>query len=156
MIQTFYAPKPAEGAPALGFGAQFSLPTRTDSALAGAGWGAGPAFVIFGQAGDLSWGSVLGHMWGENGYNVSILQPILVYGLGDGWYFGYNNVLSYNWNAPAGSSNELIPIGAMAGRTWVINDAGTAVDLNVGYYAVNRSPTGGPDRQFKFGISFFF
>ena len=44
----------------------------------------------------------------------------------------------------------------MAGRTFVINDKGTALDLNVGYYAVNRSPLGGPDRQFKFGVSVFF
>lgn len=155
-IQAFYAPTPTEGAPALGFGAQVSLPTRSDSALAGAGWGAGPAFVIFGQAGELSWGGVIGHMWGEDSFSTSILQPILVYGLGDGWYAGYNNVISYNWNAPEGSDKALIPLGLMAGRTWVINEKGTAVDLNAGYYAVNRSPIGGPDRQFKFGISFFF
>lgn len=156
IVQAFYAPTPGPSGLALGYGLQVSLPTHSDDALAGAGWGAGPAFVIFGQAGNLSWGGVLAHMWGENDYSVSILQPIINYGLGDGWYVGYNNVISYNWKAPSGSERMLIPIGLMAGRTFVIDASGTAMDVNVGYYTVNRSPQGGPNRQFKFGVSVFF
>ncbi len=90
-LQAFYAPTPGESGIAIGYGLQASLPTRTDDALTGAGWGAGPAFVVFGQTGDLSWGGVLGHMWGEDNFSVTIVQPILTYGLGEGWYFGYNN-----------------------------------------------------------------
>lgn len=155
-VQFFYAPRPGESGLALGFGGQVSLPTRSNDALAGAGWGAGPAFVLFGQTGDLSWGGVLGHMWGEQKFSTSVLQPIVTYGLGQGWYVGYNNVISYNWNAPSSAEAWQIPIGLYGGRTIALNDEGRAVDLNVGYYAVNRSPQGGPDSQFKFGISFFF
>lgn len=156
VVQAFYAPT-VSGSTAYGFGAQVSLPTHTKESLKGAGWGAGPAAVVFGQAGDLSWGAVLAHMWGENGFSTTILQPILSYGLGGGWYFGYNNAVSYNWKAANNEEAWLVPLGMMFGRTIVTNEeTGTAVDLNAGYYVVNRAPTGGPDRQFKFGISFFF
>ncbi|SLN19918.1 hypothetical protein TRL7639_00473 [Falsiruegeria litorea R37] len=155
-VQAFYAPT-ATGNIAYGFGAQVSLPTHTKASLEGPGWGAGPAAVVFGQSGDLSWGAVLAHMWGENNYSTTILQPIVNYGLGSGWYIGYNNVVSYNWKAPNNDEAWQVPLGLMVGRTIVTNEeSGTAVDVNVGYYTVNRSPTGGPDRQFKFGLSFFF
>ncbi|NOD36276.1 MULTISPECIES: hypothetical protein [unclassified Ruegeria] len=155
-VQAFYAPTPS-GNISLGYGLQVSLPTHTDDALQGAGWGAGPAFVMFGQAGDLSWGGVLAHMWGESDFNTTILQPILIYGLGGGWYFGYNNVISYNWNASNNDEAWLVPLGLTVGKTIITNDEkGTALDLSAGYYDVTQSPTGGPNRQFKFGISFFF
>ncbi len=156
-LQAFYAPTPGESGIAIGYGLQASLPTRTDDALAGAGWGAGPAFVVFGQTGDLSWGGVLGHMWGEDNFSVTIVQPILTYGLGEGWYFGYNNVLSYNWNADSSDEAWTIPLGLTVGKTSIINEAsGTAMDLSLGYYALERKPEGGPDTQLKIGLSFFF
>lgn len=156
-VQAFYAPTPGESGIAVGYGMQVSLPTHSDPALAGAGWGAGPAFVIFGQSGDLSWGGVLGHMWGENDFSVSIIQPILTYGLGQGWYFGYNNVMSYNWKAANSREAWTIPIGLTVGKTSILNEAkGTAMDVSVGYYALDRKPTGGPDSQIKLGLSFFF
>ncbi len=155
-VQLFYAPTPGENGLALGFGGQVSLPTRSNSSLAGAGWGAGPAFVLFGQTGNLSWGGVLGHMWGEEKFSTSVLQPIITYGLGKGWYVGYNNVISYNWNAPSSSEALQVPIGLYGGRTIALNDEGSAVDLNIGYYGIRRTPAGGPDSQFKFGISYFF
>ena len=95
-------------------------------------------------------------MWGENNFSTSIIQPILIYGLGEGWYVGYNNVISYNWKAGSNDEAWQVPLGLMAGRTIAYGDEGRAVDLNIGYYAVNRAPTGGPNRQAKFGISFFF
>ena len=155
-VQAFYAPTPA-GNIAYGFGLQVSLPTHTHASLKGAGWGAGPAGVVFGQSGDLSWGAVLAHMWGEDGFSTTILQPILSYGLGSGWYVGYNNVVSYNWNAANNSEAWTVPIGLMAGRTIVTNEqTGNALDLQAGYYLLDRSPEGAANRQFKFGISFFF
>ena len=156
VLQGFYAPTPGENGIALGYGLQASLPTRSDDALAGAGWGLGPAFVVFGQAGELSWGGVAAHMWGENDFSVSIVQPILIYGLGQGWYAGYNNVISYNWNV-AKDDAWSVPLGLTFGKTTVVNEeTGTAVDLSIGYYTLERSPTGGPDSQIKFGISVFF
>lgn len=155
-VQAFYAPA-ATGSVAYGFGVQVSLPTHTKDSLKGAGWGAGPAAVVFGQSGNLSWGAVLAHMSGENNFSTTILQPILSYGLGSGWYVGYNNVISYNWKAPNNDEAWQIPVGLMVGRTIVTNETtGRAVDISAGYYTLNRTPSGGPDRQFKLGLSFFF
>lgn len=155
-VQAFYAPKPS-GNISLGAGLQASLPTRTKSSLAGAGWGAGPAGVIFGQSGDLSWGGVLAHMWGEDSFSTTILQPILTYGVGQGWYVGYNNVMSYNWKAENNDEAWTVPLGLMAGRTIVTDEeTGTAIDVSLGYYTLNRKPSGGPDQQFKLGLNFFF
>ena len=154
-LQAFYSPV-VEGDISFGFGAQVSLPTRTRASLTGAGWGGGPAGVIFGQTGDLSWGAVVAHMWGGSNFSTSILQPILTYGLGQGWYVGYNNVVSYNWSATGGQA-WTVPLGLMAGRTIVTNEEkGTAVDISIGYYALGTSPQGGPDQQLKVGLNFFF
>ncbi len=156
-VQAFYAPTPGPSGIALGYGLQVSMPTHTNDALAGAGWGAGPAFVVFGQAGELSWGAVIAHMWGEDDFSVSILQPILNYGLGEGWYVGYNNVISYNWNASGNDEAWAVPLGLTAGKTSIINESkGTAMDVSLGYYVLERKPDGGPDRQVKIGLSFFF
>ncbi|MEM6577636.1 MAG: hypothetical protein AAF678_04025 [Pseudomonadota bacterium] len=156
-VQAFYAPQPGEDGLALGYGLQTSFRTRTDSALAGAGWGAGPAFVVFGQTGDLSWGGVVAHMWGEESFSTTIFQPIVTYGLGQGWYVGYNNVISYNWNARSGDEAWSVPVGLTAGKTTVLNEeSGTALDLSLGYYALERRPQGGPDSQIKLGVSLFF
>ena len=155
-VQAFYAPTPS-GDIALGYGLQVSLPTHTKNSLKGAGWGGGPAFVIFGQSGDLSWGGVLAHMWGENNFSTTILQPILIYGLGGGWYLGYNNVISYNWKAASEADAWQIPLGLTVGKTIITNEEkGTAMDLSLGFYDLNRTPSGGADRQLKFGVSFFF
>lgn len=155
-LQAFYSPT-SNGNISYGYGLQVSLPTHTKSSLKGAGWGMGPAVVVFGQAGDLSWGGVLAHMWGENSFNTTILQPIVIYGLGSGWYVGYNNVISYNWSAPNNSEAWQVPVGLTVGKTLITNETkGTALDLSLGYYNVNRTPSGGPDRQMKLGVSFFF
>lgn len=156
VIQGFYTPNPT-GNVTYGYGLQVSLPTHSSSAFKGAGWGAGPAAVVFGQTGDLSWGGVLAHMWGEDGFSTTIAQPILTYGLGQGWYFGYNNVVSYNWNAANTQEAWTVPIGLTAGRTIIVNEeSGTALDLSLGYYLIDRAPTGAANRQIKFGVSLFF
>ncbi|MDK3075736.1 hypothetical protein QO034_21975 [Sedimentitalea sp. JM2-8] len=157
ILQAYYAPTPAEGAVSLGYGIQVSLPTRTDDSLAGAGWGAGPAFVLFGQTGDLSWGALLAHIWGENDFSVTTIQPILLYGFGSGWYVGYNNSLTYDWKAASDTEAWQIPLGLTIGRTIVLDEVkGTAMDVSLGWYDLDRKPKGGADSQIKFGLSYFF
>jgi hypothetical protein len=97
MIQAFIVPQ-TDGDIKFGFGPQVSVPTHTDSILAGPGWGIGAAAVAFGFAGDLSYGGILGHHWGENGFSLTTVQPIVMYNMDlfGGSYIGYNNSITYD------------------------------------------------------------
>ena len=127
-LQAFYAPKPAEGAPALGFGLQFSLPTRTDDALAGAGWGAGPGFVIFVTGRRSELGRCSGPYVGRKQLQ-HLDHPADPDLRARRWLVcRYNNVISYNWKAASNDEAWQVPLGLMAGRTIAYGDKGRAVD----------------------------
>lgn len=65
--------------------------------------------------------------------------------------------MSYNWKAENNDKAWTVPLGLMAGRTIVTDEeTGTAIDVSLGYYTLNRKPSGGPDQQFKLGLNFFF
>lgn len=152
MVQAFYVPQ-TDGGIKFGFGPQFSLPTHTDPALAGPEFGAGAAAVAFGFAGNLSYGGIVGHHWGQKGFSLTTLQPIAMYNveLFGGSYFGYNNSITYDWDAKAWQ----VPLGLTFGKTFVFED-GHALDMSVGAYSLAIRPDGAPDFQIKFGISVFF
>ncbi|WP_420413722.1 hypothetical protein [Roseibium sp.] len=156
ILQGFFVPQ-IEGLPIkFGVGPQVSLRSRTDSVVGGPGWGAGLAAVAFGFAGDLSYGGIFGHHWGQNSFSLSTIQPIVFYNtqfLG-GSYFGYNNSITYDWSAKAGNRWQ-VPVGLTVGKTFVL-ESGTAIDANFGGYGLAAHPEGGADAQFKFGISVFF
>lgn len=155
ILQGFFVPQTA-GDIKFGFGPQVSLRTRTDSALAGPGWGGGAAAVVFGFAGDLSYGGIVGHHWGQDSFSLSTLQPIVFYNseLFGGSYVGYNNSITYDWDADS-SDRWQVPLGVTVGKTFLF-DSGHALDFNVGGYELLERPSGGADWQFKFGISLFF
>ena len=156
LLQGFVVPQ-IENAPIkFGIGPQVSLRSRTDDAVAGPGWGAGLAAVAFGFAGNLSYGGIVGHHWGEDNFNLTTLQPIVFYNtdfLG-GSYVGYNNSVTYNWTGDAGDRWQ-VPLGLTVGKTFLF-DNGFAVDTNIGGYTLAAHPDGGADTQFKFGVSVFF
>ncbi|MEJ2285928.1 MAG: hypothetical protein P8X85_20325 [Desulfobacterales bacterium] len=104
-----------------GVGPQVSIPTHTTKRVAGPKWGAGMAGGFFGFAGELSYGALLGHHWGEDDFSVTTIQPIVFYNLAalSGVYVGYNNSITYNWNADAGDRWQ-IPLGLTAGKTMAI------------------------------------
>ncbi|MEP2703401.1 MAG: hypothetical protein ABJQ71_18560 [Roseibium sp.] len=155
-LQGFFVPQ-LEGLPfKFGVGPQVSVRSRTDTVVGGPGWGAGAAAVAFGFAGNLSYGAIASHHWGQDNFNLSTLQPIVLYNtefLG-GSYFGYNNSITYNWTAKS-SDKWQVPVGLTVGKTFVLEN-GTAIDANIGGYGLAAHPRGGADAQFKFGISVFF
>lgn len=156
MLQGFFVPQLENSPIKIGFGPQVSLRTRTDPAVGGPGWGAGLAGVAFGFAGDVAYGGVFGHHWGEDNFNLSTVQPIVFYNsdLFGGSYVGYNNSITYNWTADAGDRWQ-VPFGLTVGKTFAF-DGGYAVDVNVGGYGLVAHPRGGADAQVKFGVSVFF
>ncbi len=156
MAQGFFVPE-IEGAKlSFGVGPQISFNTHTDDALSGPGWGGGVAGVVFGFAGNLSYGGVVGHHWGEDGFSLTTIQPIVMYNtefLG-GSYFGYNNSITHDWDADSGNAWQ-VPVGLTFGKTMLF-DSGYALDLSLGGYGLAARPSGGADWQLKFGISVFF
>lgn len=154
-LQGFFVPK-TESSIKYGFGPQVSLRTRTDSVLGGPGWGGGLAAVVFGFAGQLAYGGILGHHWGQDSFSLSTIQPIVFYNmkLFGGSYIGYNNSITYDWSA-SGSDAWQVPAGLTVGKTFILR-SGYLLDVNLGGYHLAAAPQGGADQQFKFGISLFF
>lgn len=154
-LQGFFVPA-TEGGIKFGFGPQVSIRTRTNDALGGPGWGVGAAAVAFGFAGDLSYGAIIGQHWGQKGFNLTTIQPIAMYNLDlfGGSYVGYNNSITYDWDAGAGSKWQ-VPLGLTLGKTFLF-ESGHALDISLGGYGLAVRPNGGADWQMKLGISLLF
>ena len=154
-VQAFYVPE-TSGNLKYGFGPQLSLPTNSGATFVGPGWGVGAAAVVFGFAGDLSYGGIVGHHFAENDFSLTTFQPIVMYNLDlfGGSYIGYNNSILYNWKASSGDA-WTVPLGATFGKTFV-SKSGYATDVNIGAYKLAERPAGGPDWVAKFGLSVFF
>ena len=156
ILQAFWVPSGKIGNLSYGFGPQVAIDTAEDPALSGLGNGLGLAAVAFGFAGDLSYGGILGHIWGENDVDVTTIQPIVLYNtdfLG-GSYFGYNNTIAYNWGAPSGS-RWTVPLGLTLGKTWAQPNGG-AIDASIGAYYLVEAPAGANETQIKLGLSYIF
>jgi len=153
-LQGFFVPK-TDSSIKFGFGPQVSLRTRTDSALGGPGWGGGLAGVVVGFTGDLSYGAILGHHWGQDNFNLTTVQPFVYYNLEwfGGSYIGYNNSITYDWSAPKRDAWQ-VPLGLTMGKT-LLFQKGDMLDLSLGAYGLTTAPPGGADWQLKFGISYF-
>jgi hypothetical protein len=156
IVQYFFSPK-SDGNIKWGVGPQVSLKTRTSDQQAGPGWGAGVAGVIFAGVGNWSLGAIAMQHWGEeNDFNVATVQGIVTYNFESmpGAYIGYNNALTYNWEAK--SDNKLtLPLGLTAGRTILLGN-GDGLDFSLGAYDLVERPENAPEWQLKVGLSYFF
>ena len=152
--QFFFSPK-TDSAWKWGAGPMISLRTRTDEAVAGPGWGAGPVGVLVGGLSpDVSLSVVGGHLWGqEDGFSTSFSQLMLFYNppFAPGWAIGYNNTLSYNWNT-SGSDAWTVPLGFVVGKTMDLG-GGYGLDVNAGPYWNVVKPDGAADFILKFGVT---
>jgi hypothetical protein len=156
VIQNFIVPQ-SDADFKFGFGPQFSLRTRTHEEVGGPGWGAGLAVVGFGFAGDFSYGGIIGHHWGQAGFNMTTIQPMIYYNSPRfvGSYLAYNNSITHDWSASNHGDAWQVPLGLTIGKTFLL-DGGNSLDLNLGVYTVATGPVGAADTQFKFGVSWFF
>ena len=155
MVQYFFSPKSESGIK-WGTEPQVSLRTRTSDRQAGPGWGGGVAAVIFGGVGNLALGAIGMQHWGEKKFSVGTLQAIAMYNFEStpGMYLGYNNAMTFNWEASSGNTLTL-SLGLTFGRTMPLS-GGAGTDLNIGAYNLIEWPTDAPQWQMKFGISYFF
>jgi len=153
-LQFFVSPK-TDGSLKWGVGPQLSLKTRTSDRQAGPGWGAGVGAVIFGAAGQLSYGALVAQHWGDD-FSLLTIQPIVVYIFKSlpGAYVGYNNSMTYNWKASEGNAFTM-PLGLTFGKA-VVRGNGDFWDLSVGVYPLAVRPERAPKWQLKLGVSYFF
>jgi hypothetical protein len=153
-LQFFFSPR-SDSSWKWGVGPTFTLKTRTDDKLAGAGWGAGPIGVVVGGVGDVSIAAIAGHVWGdENGFSTSIFQPMVFYNLPEAWTIHYNNIISYDWNATSG--NEwTVPLGLGVSKTFVLK-SGVGVEPALGWYYNVEQPEGAAQHAIKWAVNFVF
>lgn len=152
IVQTFFNPK-GDGAWKWGIGPQFSLKTATDSAVAGPGWGAGVGGVLVGGAGDFAFAFLVNQHWGQSGFSVSSVQPMIFYNLPSlpGFAISYNNTISLDWNGTAG--NEwTVPLGLGVSQAFQVG-GGHGLELLLGYYWMVERPEGAPDSQLRFMVN---
>jgi hypothetical protein len=154
IVQYFFSPK-SEGSWKWGLGPQVTLKTRTNDRLAGPGWGGGLAGVIFGGSGQWSYGAIAMQVWGEDDFSILTLQLIVLYMLQSlpGAYIGYNNSVTYDWNAETDAWT--VPLGLTFGRA-VVRENVDFWDFSLGGYPLVVRPDGAPSWQLKLGVSYFF
>lgn len=152
VLQSFISPKTG-GNLKFGIGPQVSLKTRSSRAVAGPGWGAGISAVVTGFSGPVTYGMIAGQHWGEEGYSVATINPVLMYNapVFGGSYVGYANSMSYNWKAESGDRWQ-IPLGLTAGKTFGLK-SGAAIDFSLGAYRMVKRPQDGAEGQIKIGLS---
>ena len=155
IVQYFFSPK-SDATWKWGIGPQVSLRTRTGDRQAGPGWGAGVAAVVFGGVGNWALGTIGMQHWGQDDYSVGTLQVIAMYNFESmpGTYLGYNNSITYNWEADSGNKLTL-PLGVTFGRTLLLGN-GDGLDLNIGAYKLSERPENASEWQAKFGVSYYF
>ncbi len=151
-LQTFFNPK-SEGAWKWGVGPQFSLKTATDSAVAGPGWGIGVGAVVVGGVGDFSFAFLVNQHWGQDGFSVASLQPMVFFNLPSlpGFTIHYNNTIAVDWNATEGKE-WTVPLGLGVSQAFQLG-GGHGLDVLLGAYGMAARPDGAPNWQLKFGIS---
>lgn len=155
IVQGLYVPPGQDGLIRFGVGPQVALATHTESATQGSGWGGGIAGGAFGFAGDLAFGGIANHLWGEDGFSTTTVQPIIYYNLetpGIGpWFVGYNAPITYDWNAESGDAWE-VPLGLTVGKTFVLPSK-DSLQFAVGAYDLVETSANGNDWQLRFSIN---
>ena len=152
-LQFFFSPK-TDGSWKWGLGPTITLRTRTNEQFSGPGWGAGPIAVLVGGAGNLSIAAITGHVWGQESFSLSILQPMTFYNIGqNGWTVHYNNIISYDWNAKSGN-NWTVPLGLGVSKTYAVGKIG--IEPLIGFYWNVAKPDGAADQTLKWSVNFLF
>lgn len=136
-----------------GVGAAGTLPTATESDLAGKQWRLGPE--LFGGV-IRDWGLVgalVSNQWNVAGwenesYSVMTAQYFYAYGLGKGWQIAASPVITYDWHADSDEALTL-PIGVGLAKTTKINGKPWKFAVQLQYFT-EQPDAFGPDVLLKF------
>jgi hypothetical protein len=130
-----------------------TLPTATDSDVAGKQLRLGPEFLLakfekwglYGIFPSHQW-NVTG--WSDESFSTTQFQPVLKFLLGDGWTVGSSPIGNYNWE----SSEWTIPINLTVSKTALLGKTPWKFDLETNYYVVQPDAFG-PQWMIGFSIS---
>jgi hypothetical protein len=142
-----------------GVGPSVSMPTASETQLGSGKWSIGPTAVVLLQPKWGTWGVLGRHIWSVAGdsaradVNQTLIEPFLSYNLDKGWYLTTDLIITANWQATSG--NEwTVPLGGGVGR--VMKWGSQPVNLRGEYYYNVVKPTGAPEWQMSFTVSFLF
>ena len=150
--QTFFSP--AEPGPVIwGIGTALILPTNSDSSFGGDTWSAGPTALLLSMNGPWVVGFLGQHVWSfaehgsEPSVNSTLLQPILNYNIGKGWYLTSVPVITANWE---NDDEWTVPLGGGLGR--LVRIGKIPVDFKVAAYHNVEKPRYGPEWDLQFTV----
>jgi len=135
------------------FGMVGTLPTATDSDIAGKQLRLGPEMLIakfekwglYGIFPSHQW-DVSG--WGDRYYSTSQIQAFLTFLPGGGWNVGTTPIMNYDWK----TSDWTIPLNLTAGKTVMFGSTPVKLGLEVNYY-VEQPDAFGPEWMVSFNIT---
>ena len=132
VVSGFFSPKaPTKGGITWGAGPVLLIPTATDDILGAHQFGVGPTAVALKQAGSVTVGCLVNHIWsvaGDNDYadvNTSFFQPFIAKNFQGGYALAFNTELSQSWdyNATNGTfhiiGSKVISMGKQLAQVFV-------------------------------------
>jgi hypothetical protein len=135
-----------------------TLPTATDSDIAGKQWRLGPEAVLgYVQP----WGLLAlfpSHQWDIAGwgdssaYSTTTLQAFAMFTPGGGWAVGTQPIMTYNWQADDNDEAWTIPLNLFISKTTKIGNLPIKFDLDINYY-VEQPDTFGPEWMIGFNVT---
>jgi len=135
------------------FGMVGTLPTATDSAVAGKQLRLGPEALIakFYKWG--LWGLFPSHQWDVSGwddttYSTSQLQLFLKFLPGGGWSVGTTPIMNYNWE----SEEWTVPLNLAVSKTVMFGSTPVKLEVEINYY-VDQPDSFGPEWMIGFNIT---
>jgi hypothetical protein len=142
-----------------GIGPSITFPTATDDQLGSDKWSAGPAAAFFYMRNP--WvitvqGRQLWSFAGDSNrpdVNQMVIQPIIMYGLGNNWALITDMVIVANWKVDS-ENRWTVPLGGGFAKFLTIGNQPLMARLDA-YYNIEK-PVGAPNWSMNFLIRFFF
>ena len=152
----FFAPKGDDFI--WGIGPSINMDTSTDERLGTRKWSLGPSAVLIAQPGNWTVGGLVRQLWDFAGsdnsdqVNQTFIQPIVAYGLGDGWTVNTGPFIIANWQEDS-SDRWTLPVGLGVQK---LVRVGGKLPLNIGLqgYGNVERPSGGADYEIRTQFTF--
>ena len=95
-MTAFLSPKESKNGVTWGVGPVILIPTSTDDLLGAGEFGAGPSVVALKQAGGLTYGALVNHVWANHVSNT-FLNPFIAKNYKGGYALALNTEMNQNW-----------------------------------------------------------